>query len=242
MAEGKKSFLLYCDYIDQFEEMTDEEAGKLIKHLLRYVNDLNPEPVDRMTGLLFNPIKKQLKRDLQRWEGTRSERSKAGHLGGIKSGETRRKQKEANEANASKNQANEAVICNLLDVTVKEDKEKYSFSDFWDLYGKKTDKTKCEAKWNKISDKDKAVIFENVPLYIQSTPDIQFRKNPLTYLNGQCWKDELIQRNHAVQAMTPKTDKMCIYMILDKEVHAPWSQYQIDLKQRGKDVYFIRYE
>lgn len=36
--------------------------------------------------------------------------------------------------------------------------------------------------------------------------------------------------------------KMCIYMILEKEVHAPWSQYQIDLKQRGKDVYFIRYE
>lgn len=201
MADGKKSFLLYCDYIDQFEEMTDEEAGKLIKHLLRYVNDLNPEPVDRMTGLLFNPIKKQLKRDLQRWDGIVSERSKAGHLGGVKSGETRRKQKEANEANASKNEANEAVICNLLDVTEEEDNnipiEFFSFEDFWTAYGKKEDRKKCEKKWKSVTDKQKAAIKIHVPLYVQSTPDLQYRKNPSTYLNNECWNNEIIQRTPA---------------------------------------------
>ena len=43
------------------------EAGKLIKHIMRYVNDLDPEPPDRMTELLFQPFKNQLKRDLSKW-------------------------------------------------------------------------------------------------------------------------------------------------------------------------------
>lgn len=117
--QGKKSFVLYCDLIHTIESLEDDEAGKLFKHLLRYVNDENPEPPDRITQLTFEPIKHQLKRDLGKWNDTRGERSKAGHEGGIKSGETRRKQKEANEAIASKrskpNQTkpNEAVTVNV---------------------------------------------------------------------------------------------------------------------------------
>lgn len=72
--------------------------------------------------------------------------------------------------------------------------ECYTFEMFWNEYGKKVDNKKCEAKWKALSDKDKSAIKENVTLYVQSTPDIQYRKNPLTYLNGQCWKDEILQR------------------------------------------------
>jgi hypothetical protein len=43
MAEGKKSFIAYADWLETFEELTDEEAGKLVKHLFRYVNDQDPE-------------------------------------------------------------------------------------------------------------------------------------------------------------------------------------------------------
>jgi hypothetical protein len=42
MAENKKAFVAYCDWLESFEELTDEEAGKLAKHLFRYVNDLKP--------------------------------------------------------------------------------------------------------------------------------------------------------------------------------------------------------
>jgi hypothetical protein len=35
---------------------------------MNYVNDLNPEPVDRLTELLFKPFKAQFKRDLMKWE------------------------------------------------------------------------------------------------------------------------------------------------------------------------------
>jgi hypothetical protein len=44
MAEGKKTFVAYTNWMATFEKLTDEEAGRLIKHLFRYVNDLDPEP------------------------------------------------------------------------------------------------------------------------------------------------------------------------------------------------------
>lgn len=75
MAEGKKSFTAYCDWLDMFEELKDEEAGRLIKHLLRYVNDQKPEAPDRITELLFTPIKTTLKRDLKKWEAAKKKNS-----------------------------------------------------------------------------------------------------------------------------------------------------------------------
>lgn len=81
MAEEKKSFILYCDWITIFEKLSDQEAGVLAKHLFRYVNDKNPESPDRMTDILFEPIKLQLKRDLRNWELKKKKRSDAGKKG-----------------------------------------------------------------------------------------------------------------------------------------------------------------
>ncbi len=78
MAQGKKSFLLYCDLIGTFEELTDDEAGKLIKHVLRYVNDMNPDAPDRLTKITFEPIKQALKRDLVKYEQIREKKRFAG--------------------------------------------------------------------------------------------------------------------------------------------------------------------
>jgi hypothetical protein len=115
MAEGKKSFILYADLANTVEHLPDEKAGILFKTILDYVNDRNPVIDDLLIRIAFEPIKQQLKRDLQVWESERVNRSESGRLGGLKSGETRRKKKEANEANEakvstpSKKEANEAV-------------------------------------------------------------------------------------------------------------------------------------
>lgn len=84
MAENKKSIVVYADWIDKFEELEDDEAGRLIKHFFRYVNDLNPDFPDRITKLSFIDIEKQLKRDLIKWEKKVDERSYNGRLGNIK--------------------------------------------------------------------------------------------------------------------------------------------------------------
>jgi hypothetical protein len=72
MAENKKSFLLYCDVIHTTDKLSDEQAGKLFKHILAYVNDLNPETNDLLIEVAFEPIKQSLKRDLKKYEGIRA--------------------------------------------------------------------------------------------------------------------------------------------------------------------------
>ena len=78
MADNKKSVLLYCDLIHTVEKLTNSQAGKLFKHYLRYVNDLEPETDDVLIDLVFEPIKQGLKRDLKKWEGIKVKRSEAG--------------------------------------------------------------------------------------------------------------------------------------------------------------------
>jgi len=78
MAEDKNGVIVYADWIDKFEELNNEEAGKLIKHFFRYINDLNPEAPDRITKISFIDIEKSLKRDLKKWEKTLEGRSRAG--------------------------------------------------------------------------------------------------------------------------------------------------------------------
>src|SRR3990167_704464 len=116
MAENKKSFLLYCDLIHTVEKLSDENAGKLMKHLLRYVNDTNPV-CDELIDIVFEGIKQQLKRDLKHWETVRIKRSEVGKLGGVKSGESRRKkqtkQMVKKRSKTKQNEANEAVTVNV---------------------------------------------------------------------------------------------------------------------------------
>ena len=53
MAKDKKSFILYCDLIYTVDQLTDEQSGRLFKHILHYVNDKNPETDD--VDALFGP-------------------------------------------------------------------------------------------------------------------------------------------------------------------------------------------
>ena len=84
MAKDKKTVVVYTDWIEKFEELTDEEAGRLIKHFFRYVNDQEPEAPDRTTKLMFIDIKNTLKRDLNKYEDKLDKRSEAGILGNLK--------------------------------------------------------------------------------------------------------------------------------------------------------------
>jgi hypothetical protein len=75
--EGKKSFVLYTDQREVFDELDDEDAGKLIKHIFSYVNDENPDTQDKLLRIAFAPIKTQLKRDLKSWENKQEQRKEA---------------------------------------------------------------------------------------------------------------------------------------------------------------------
>lgn len=68
MAKGKNNIIIYRDWWQTIQKLSDEEAGQMFKHLLAYVNDENPEPPSRIVELMFEPWKQQLKRDLKKWE------------------------------------------------------------------------------------------------------------------------------------------------------------------------------
>jgi hypothetical protein len=70
------------------------------------------------------------------------------------------------------------------------------FSDFWKLYDKKTSpKDKCEKKWEKLKDSERAAAMEYIPEYKVAQPDKQFRKDPETFLNQKAWLNEIIYRD-----------------------------------------------
>lgn len=70
------------------------------------------------------------------------------------------------------------------------------FSEWWDMYGKKIDRGKCEKKWEKLSDAERSACIAATPAYVASTPDIQYRRNPMTYLNNKSWENQIIPRNN----------------------------------------------
>jgi hypothetical protein len=84
MAKDKKSFILYSDAIHTVEKLSDTDAGQLLKHLLRYVNDQNPTTDNALVEIAFEPIKQQLKRDLVKFEDVKGKRSEAGKAGATK--------------------------------------------------------------------------------------------------------------------------------------------------------------
>ena len=141
MAENKKSFILYADLLHTLELMPDDTAGRLFKHILMYVNDLEPVAQDLVTQLTFEPIKQQLKRDLKHWENSRSARSDAGKKGMEKRwGITTDNNVITNDNNDIKNitkiTANVNVNVNVINIEERKLKFANSLKVYLDIYGK----------------------------------------------------------------------------------------------------------
>jgi hypothetical protein len=67
----------------------------------------------------------------------------------------------------------------------------FSFNEFWAMYDRKVERRKCEMRYAKISEKDRAKIKSVLPAYIAATPDLKFRKYPATWLNNRGWEDDI---------------------------------------------------
>lgn len=68
MAEGKKSFISYCEWGEIFDSLTDQDAGQLVKHLYQYVRDLDPQTDNKLVEAVFIGMRQTLKRDLKKYE------------------------------------------------------------------------------------------------------------------------------------------------------------------------------
>ena len=66
------------------------------------------------------------------------------------------------------------------------------FDQIWAIYGRKGNKKTSRAKYSKLSAANKEAILKTIHDYVISTPDKQYRKNLETYINQECWNDEVI--------------------------------------------------
>ena len=120
MADGKNTIVIYRDWKNIFDKLTDDEAGKLIKHLFAYINDENPRS-DRLIELVFEPIKLTLKRDLKHWESVIEKRSLAG-----KASAEKRQQSSTNSTHVDSVQqssTNSTDSDSVIDSVIDTDKE-----------------------------------------------------------------------------------------------------------------------
>ena len=132
MATDKKSFLIYCDIIYTVEQLTDEQAGDLFKHLLRYVNDLNPQSDSVITKIAFEPIKQALKRDLDKYESIRKRNSDNGSKGGRP---TKPKETQKTQPFSKKPKKADSDSDSDIDIVIESVKEDYKLAfDLWLKY------------------------------------------------------------------------------------------------------------
>jgi hypothetical protein len=96
----------------------------------------------------------------------------------------------------------------------------FSFEKVWELYGKKGNRKTCERKWNALENHCRQQAIGHIPVYVESTPDKQFRKNFETYINQECWNDEIVKKNTDTQQILPfnQTHVINIKKITDDEI------------------------
>ena len=85
---------------------------------------------------------------------------------------------------------------------------KGSFDKWWEIYDKKRGREKCYLKWRKMTPSEQAACIAATPAYVASTPEKAYRKDPLTYLNGKCWNDEIIMKNGTTDKSNADREKL----------------------------------
>ena len=78
-----KAFKLYSDNMDIVNELSNEEAGELLKAIVNYVNTGEEIQTSRAVKLVFIPIKQQIDRDFASYEEVCEKRASAGKKGAI---------------------------------------------------------------------------------------------------------------------------------------------------------------
>lgn len=174
MAEGKKSFVFYCDWKETFDALPDDKAGQLIKHILRYVNDENPQTDDVLINAVFAGIKSTLKRDLKKWETFIEKQRENGKRGGRPRKPKKPKPFSENPTKAKKaDSVSVSVSDNVNDTST--DVDVYTpTSKLFDRYTKDTDLISAVVKNKSNPVKSEEHLFQMLGLFndhLQQTAD-----------------------------------------------------------------------
>lgn len=189
----KTSIILHSDSLSVLDELSNEQSGILFKAIHTFMKGQEPE-LDFAMKMCFLPFRNQFIRDFEKYE----RKCEANRKNGLNGGRPRKTEKtemvsdEPNETESNRKNLDNKKENKKENKNKKE--EEMSFEIFWNIYQKKSDKVKCLKIWSTINHQEHSFIYEQARKYVATTPDVKFRKNPLTWLNGQCWNDEIIEQ------------------------------------------------
>jgi len=175
MAENKKSFILYADLLHTVRKLPKSKAGELFLTILEYVNDENPntDKMDLLVQVAFEPIKRQLKRDLKDWEEIRQKRSDAGKLGMEKrwgkdnKGITNITKDNGVKSDITKITVNDTVTVNDND-TVNNINNGVPFNIALDEYEYCQNLVDAKKEWDYLDTTEQNKVFEHIKSYIKN--------------------------------------------------------------------------
>jgi hypothetical protein len=195
-------FCLYLDMVETFEDLTDEEAGLVIKSLLAYCNGQEVPQLSGGAKIVFGLLRRQFERDSESYESKRLKLSENGRKGGRpKANETKENQLLFSES--KKSQEKEEDKEKEKDKEEDKDKKKEKadalasmFARFWSVYPRKEAKQTALKAFTKINP-DEALLetilsaverFKNTAQWQEDGG--QYVPHPSTFLNQRRWEDE----------------------------------------------------
>jgi len=220
----KQAFLLKNTWGEIFNNLSDKQAGVLIKTLFAY--NVNGEKPADLTDIEVKAYFNMMVLDCNAMKANYDRRCETsainGSLGGARVGNQNAKKQPKNNLkqpiqpiqpdNENENEND------LKKEKLKKEKNVFSFSDdfcfenVWMMYGKKGNKKTCERKWANLKNHCREAAFNHIPLYVQATPDKQFRKNFETYINQEVWNDEIIVHQKTEQEIQTAKQKPLPYL------------------------------
>ena len=175
----RKAFNFYRSYFDVAIELTDKDRLAFYDAVMNR-QFFGIEPILKgMTKFAYISQKHNIDAQVKGWEDKMEIKLQpinnhgllGGYGGGYGGGSVQEKEKGKEEVKGK-----EQISC-------------FSFDDFWTMYAKSSDKSKCKSKYDKIEEADRDLIKNRLPIYLGTITDKKYQKNPLTYLNGKCWND-----------------------------------------------------
>ncbi len=168
---GKNSFILRNEYLDIFEDLSDKQAGVLIKTVYRYaVNGKKPEGLnDEALKMAFKFIKKDIDYDTAKYNELCEKRAEAG-----KSGGRPKKQMVCEKANGFfEKQKKHSDVVSVVDVVSDVDNKLLTA----DKAAGQAEKSPKPKKLNNLQEFSNRVIAEFEDLQTQDQISVWFKRN-----------------------------------------------------------------
>ena len=202
----KKSFVLFADFMPAIFALSDEQAGKLFKLIFLYANDMDlPQIEDNGIKAMFEMLRALIDRENEKWEERCRKNRENSHKRkcyGADSIPDIGRHPPASIDNNGGQQIPDVILNDNDSDNENEGLEtsvsmkpvigrNYSFDTIWELYGKPIGDAKAlREKWNLLPEVDKAAIYDYVPRYVASRPEVRYRKNFENFLSQRVWETE----------------------------------------------------